>query len=315
MINLINMGESKRRRQSIVVKVDKKGLTRKMIGLLVGVGVLVLLIGFFLRLFAWDWSFGNTIAVVKGDEVYLVRYDPNDKLGVVWKLESEMQIPVVHSDGLIRLGGLWRYGEVEGDPGEVVKRSLTGYLGVWIDGYVYINDGGGEMVGWNWLMPGKIKSDVSLGDRWKFVSSWKGLREDQISEIKIGENLQEKVVWPDGTEVIEVSPDRIRLLTDQLFLDPELLEEDVLVKVVNASGVPGMARMMDRVMTNAGARVVEVSTAEETEGLCWYDVMDDTKRIVKWLDKVGCVRKERIEEDKGYELELWLGREWEKLYN
>jgi len=265
------------------------------------------------KAFAFNWKYGNTIAVISKDGVSIVRYTPGDKQALLWKLEPDLMVPVALSDGEYRLKALWRYGEVEGSAGEIVKDSLMGYVGVWIDGFIYLpNADLDNPVDWKWFRTGWKQTDIGIGDRWKFVSAYMGLREDQIVRLTIPENIEQIEEWPDGTRAVRVESERIRLLVDQEFLEGEILEKDVLVKVFNSSSSPGMARMMEHMVNNAGGRVVEVETADEKiADFCIFEANKQEKEMKEWLKKIGCKMKAETDE---IGVKIWVGEKWAERF-
>lgn len=50
-------------------------------------------------------------------------------------------------------------------------------------------------------------------------------------------------------------------LMQELFKDKTVSDEDMTIQIINASGVPGLANRLERVLTNKGANVISLRTA------------------------------------------------------
>ena len=248
------------------------------------------------------------ITVVVGDEwIRVVGVNSMAKRAIEVVVPGEVMVPLVGTQGELKAKSLWRFGENEGRPEEVVRQSLESWLGVKIDA-VWQGETAFE---WSRVWTGMSESKW---DSFNTVKAWKELREDQKESLRIPSRLTSMKVTPDGQTEVRVDKGGLWAWTMGLWASPEILAESLSFEVINASGESGMARLAEQMIKSAGGVVVSVDTAEVDDGLCWHEGGDGSESVsIEWLERqLGC--KERAGDRVGGDVRVVIGREWADRY-
>ncbi|MEK9171198.1 MAG: hypothetical protein AAB823_00640, partial [Patescibacteria group bacterium] len=113
---------------------------------------------------------------------------------------------------------------------------------------------------------GKLKF-VSLLETVKLVRFIKGLNDNQILKINIGESLAARIVAdPAGTELVEIDSEALSTQLSEWFKIESLRREGLTVAVVNVSGKTNAGGKLARQLEHVGIRVVTVSSGEGEPG-------------------------------------------------
>lgn len=265
----------------------------------------------------WDRELPLTLVIAGKDELGLLQIDPAGKRALLLQLPDNLLIGVAGVGSEFQAKSLWRFGEGEGRAGELVQSSVAAFAGVWVDGYLYVPDWHeGIPLTWGLLFRKDIQTNLNFYDRIAAVRAVAQLRSDQKALVNLPDNLLDEQTLPDGYVVASLNEQRLALLGRQYFATPSVLSDRRTLGLVNGSGVPGMARLLERMATSAGGAVVEVSEGEKNGNWCLVRYNGQVNGVVKWLKKrVGCCLEKTDWQRARAEVEVVLGEEWGKTFN
>ncbi len=269
-------------------------------------------VAFWIKTSHWDKNIPLTLVVVGPSRMGLFQIDVANNRAELLNLPQNLTVGVAGVGSQYQVKSLWRFGEIEGRAGEIVSSSIAAFSGVWVDGYIYDpNWTGGLPIRWSLLRSAGRKSNLSLFDLVAVVKATTGLRGDQVQQSEISSNLLQKKTSPDGYEIVSVNEQRLALVMRDLF-EVELVGADRrTISIANGSGVSGMARLFERMVTSAGGAVVEVKESEMVDGWCTVSYSGSSNGLVGWLNKrVGCRLAAGDEQQSRAEIVVTLAKQW-----
>jgi hypothetical protein len=89
---------------------------------------------------------------------------------------------------------------------------------------------------------------------------------DKMRLLLLSKNVTSNNNTIDQISLTKQTPETNTIITNALT-DQDLSSENISIQVVNATGVSGLGQRLERVLTNLGANVVDVSTAENTQNV------------------------------------------------
>ncbi len=280
-----------------------------------GILILVMVVGWLKLAVGSSWGDDRYYLMVVVEEKMLRVAGVNAKEGRLVELiiPDNMMIPVVGMSGSLKAGSLWQFAEGEGRAVGIVQSSLERWLGVKINGV--IRSKSLNRVGWKEVL---LTTDRQiLIDKIRWFRVLNKLRDDQKSRMVVPDEMLERKRYPDGEEVLIVDESRFGDWVGKLWNNAGLTNEEVKIKVINATGEEGIGRLAERMIRGAGGLVVKVESGERQVGGCWFvaEGAENQKETKDWLTKqMDCeVRKEGDKVSMG-EMELWLGEDWAKIY-
>lgn len=219
-----------------------------------------------------------------------------------WRLPGELLVPVKGMQGQLRLESLLEFAEDEGEPFEIVRRSLEILLGVEIETVIYQKKP---------LWIGGRRKNYGLVIK-KIAWWWRGQQRGESSWQKIDwpAGLGEEKLRPDGTKIREVEREEMWAYAREVLGTGRLRSEETGVRVINASEWGGMGYLATAMLEAEGAVVVEVR-AEEPEQMGCRAEGEGMNQIVKWMrTKWDCELSRKAGED----VTVRLGEEWGERY-
>lgn len=232
----------------------------------------------------WDGRTRFTVISV-GKNVVVESFDPAVGGGTRFSLPSDLEVETVGGRGKWRAGVLYKLVKKYG--AKWAADSVSDYLGV---GYTAERGGLGLVDRWHWW-------------RWRQRLEW---REVDI----VREGLVREVVEVDGQEAL-VLAENWQQVARKWFLSGRIANENMSVRIINASGIDGAGNNAARMIDVAGIRVNEVETGTTREGGCVFELEPGEKGGVgvAWLaSQLGC----KLE--KGDERVVILGKDYGKWW-
>jgi hypothetical protein len=80
-------------------------------------------------------------------------------------------------------------------------------------------------------------------------------------------------------------PEDATTITNSLT-DQEIADENISMEVINATNITGFGQRLSRVLTNMGANIVDVSTAQNTQKRTTIEYFGDKSYTVSRLEKL-----------------------------
>ncbi len=91
------------------------------------------------------------------------------------------------------------------------------------------------------------------------------------------------------------SDTQIDRLSEDFFEDPDIVAESISLEVVNATGVSGFGRRLERMLTNLGSQVISISTARKDETMTKLQYAESKSYTVEKLERILGVTAEKQE--------------------
>jgi len=251
--------------------------------LVMGVVMILALFGMSLRAYGqrvWKGDGRITIALKTGQSsstssgVYVVSFLESEKAVSVVSFPAGIQVDTSGGHGSWKIESLYPLGELNGKGGELLRRSLSEFLGVPIQGWIVdektdpalnreevIRDLQ-QILGKSLFTP-KI-TNLSLWDGSRLlltllftntsVGDWVDLSQTKI--------LTQRHL-PDGSQSFSADPALVDRLSQQLFSQPQLIDEALSIAVVNATDHQGLGTRAARLIANSGGEIVGVSDRKQ----------------------------------------------------
>lgn len=230
---------------------------------------------------------GRTNIIVDHGDISVVSIDRINNTAHIITLPPNLYVTVPKIGGTYRVSAVYEVGELngQGQGGYTLMRTAQDIFAVPINGYVKVQDSSGtkDMV----PLAAKKKfssvvflfkffhtrnfsetahTNLSARDIFSLWSAARKIRDDKLSYYKAdnsGEFKQSQLA--DGSKVLSVSDALLDSIIADSLKDPLVAKENAQVKIINASGASGAGGVLSRLVTNIGAQVVRVETAEELQ--------------------------------------------------
>lgn len=216
-------------------------------------------------LFGWNGKDPVNIVVTSEEKVWILGVRANEKKLVEISIPNNTIVPVA--------AGKWQAGSLRKLSGleknlNPLKSAGWELLEIPVDSVVEVANYEGENTNYvsQLKLLGKLKF-VSLLETVKLVRFIKGLNDNQILKINIGESLAARIVAdPAGTELVEIDSEALSTQLSEWFKIESLRREGLTVAVVNVSGKTNAGGKLARQLEHVGIRVVTVSSGEGEPG-------------------------------------------------
>lgn len=227
--------------------------------------VLCSLLFVFFWFFGWNGKDPVNIVVTSEEKVWILGVRANEKKLVEISIPDNTIVPVA--------AGKWQAGSLRKLSGleknlNPLKSAGWELLEIPVDSVVEIANYEGENT--NYVSQLKLLRKlkfVSFLETVKLVRFIKGLNDNQILKINIGESMAARIVAdPAGTELVEIDSEALSTQLSEWFKIESLRREGLTVAVVNVSGKTNAGGKLARQLEHVGIRVVTVSSGEGEPG-------------------------------------------------
>ena len=209
--------------------------------------------------------------ILQGTPVILVSLDPKEHSVTVVRFPDDLYVlEVVPNYGAYKMASVYKVGELDRRGGLVLSWTVSGLLGVPVDGYLVVNRRIGAQIKSFFLSPRILfdsPSDLNFFDRVRFVLALEQVRFDKINEVDLGK-MATALVLADGSAVLGVDKEQLDSLFAGYFGETGLREEGKRVEVLNSTPVVGLGNRAARVLTNIGLSVINVGSISDTLSQC-----------------------------------------------
>lgn len=249
--------------------------------------------------------------------VTLLSLNPRQNSAVVVRFPDDLYFPeVIHGYGQYLVSSIFAAGELDKRGGETLAGSVSEYLAVPVDGYLWSDREAFDLKGF-FLDPRLFggKRGISAWDLARFIWHWAILRPDRIKTFDLGK-VAVPLVLADGSTAKVIEPAELDSFLGGVFLEDSLRGEGWRVEVINTTKVAGLGARAVRLMTNIGLSVVNVDSSEEIAGRCQIVADDKSKssQTVKRIEGIhACLPAGRQGQSRA-EVTVFLGADYaEKL--
>lgn len=288
--------------------IDKK--TVNFFGFMFLIILISLLVYDVLRQGIYSSKIGMNVAVVGDKSVSLMLLRPDEGL-ISWvDLPSNMKVKIYNSSATYPIDSLWKYGNTERRPFEILERSLGTSLGVAIARTIKVDGDAKIETVLGSLHKIGLKTDISFRDKWlirNFVSDV--VDSKKVIEEAVPKKAFDEVVEPDGKVFLSVNS-VAELWTNSKFVLEPILSENVDVTVNNLTGQTGYGVAISKQVESAGMRVVEVkadkSDTVDGSGCIFYAPANSPVSAKFLIDNLFCHRLSATKEGRGKGIMIWL---------
>lgn len=274
----------------------------------------------------WDGQSRLNIALA-GEKTYLLSLDPVDSEIILVEIPSETIVEVAFGHGFYPIDSIFELSRLEKREGELLAETLENNFAVPVEGWFYslheINSSSVKEP--KSLLTRLIFSRIKPGAKtnlafWDLSRLW--LVSNNVSVFRANFfnlsnlNLLVEVELPDKTKALKIDEDRLDAFTQQHFQEKKLGGENLVVEVINSTGLPGLAEKGARLLTNIGVEVVGVGNQEEGVSRCLLIGESSVKKnylTKRMMEIFACDWQTSEERGKG-DLTLVLGEEFQKRF-
>jgi hypothetical protein len=231
--------------------------------------ILGFLLFFFVKTFknsVWDGRHQINFVVQEKQVVFYSFYPQQEVLNII-VFAGDTHIPTAGGFGEYPVANIYKLGELESVRGEkLLQLSLQEFLAVPVEGVV-INkktSGLGDFINfWTFAtcsFKNSCTTNLTAWDMLRLGISLTRLKAGQIKKINFSEtDFIEEQILPDGSQVAKPNYLKIDSLSLEYLSDPEILKENLTVKVLNATLNPGLVNKIGRLVKNMGLNLVNTS--------------------------------------------------------
>lgn len=226
---------------------------------------------------------------------------------------------VAHGYGQYPIGKVYEVGQLDSRGGEVLSDTVSIYLGVPVDGFFRLADYSTTDLKSNFMnIPSLLnaKSDVNLWDRLLMAKTLMGLRFDKVRTVDLSQK-SEQLLLADGSNAKVFIEEDLDKLIEGIFVEEDILKEDLRVQIVNTTDTPGLGNSLARLVSGLGATVIDVTTDDRNLAGCRIESLKKltkSKTVRRIAEILNCEVKEN--EDMGRaDVTIFLGLDQGKIFS
>lgn len=289
------------------------------------------------RSYTWDGKY-NINVILRGENTFLLSYNPKDKTVVLTPLPKNTYIDVAYGMGQWQLDSVYNLGETGKTNGiNLIEKTVSGFFGIPVDGYIELKgslfdkkpdqlvDGLKKGPLNIFSIISDLKSDLTL---WELIKLKFALSDVRFDKVKIVDLQKSDVLTseklPDKTEIYLVDNVRLDGILS-LLVDPVIRDESISISIFNGTDEPLLAQKGARILTNIGANVITTSnTNKKFKKTYVYGKESKTLTRIVQIFNSPCTTKEecdKIEPDLKSEtsfsradINVFLGADFADIY-
>jgi len=196
----------------------------------------------------WDGRSRIGIVSMKENELDITVFLPKQEKTVSFKAPLNTMGETPFGFGEYQLGSVYALGKLENEGGKLLMRTVQDNFSIFVSGFRV--EGGSNLTWWDslrvWWYEVLVASKKEVVD----------LSKEQVFEAS---------TLADGTKVFRIKTLLLDEVINQELFDEEMLQEELEVAVLNASGESGVASKVSRLIRNLGGDVTVVSSLEPVE--------------------------------------------------
>lgn len=245
-------------------------------------GFLIILFAFFFLspLLSGFQSFDRFNVVIAGKDFTVISISTLEKTATVIEIPASTLVSFPAFSSRYRIGAIPQLDNAERKNGRLILNGTTMFLGLPIDKWFIIED---EKVSFKSSEDVKrffsyrnlkknserILLQTQLGNLsfleniqlFQFIQN---LRPDKIDFFSLSESsILRDVKFADGSVAKEVDSDALDYFLKESFIEKHFLSEQLMIEVRNATNVSGQAVIVQRLLTNMGGDVINVTKTDD----------------------------------------------------
>jgi len=254
-------------------KSDFKTFLRAFFILIFGVGIFLGF--FFLGKSAINWDGKDDLNIMFiGDSFWLGNFSVKKQKLVLVSLPSELMVETYGGYGSYPVTSIWDlYRKEKKSAFSGCQETILRNLAVYADGYFYFGEeellkeeflkavktgkfGFFRFLQLHFKKDGSLLTNFSMLDYYRLMSGLKKLGPHQIEVINLSQKVLRKKHLADGSLSYTFDKEVLDSFLAEYFLDVGLVNEDLRIAVLNATGKKGLAQIASRIITNMGGKVI-----------------------------------------------------------
>jgi len=321
-------------------KSEQADRRRKRFGRVIYLLFLLVVTGFLIILFAFFFltpflskfqSFDRFNVVIAGKDFTVISISTLEKTATVIEIPASTLVSFPAFSTRYRIGALPQLDNAERKDGRLILNGTTMFLGLPVDRWFIIED---KKVSFKsaedikrFFSYRNLKQNsqsillhtrlgnLSFFENIQLSQFIESLRPDKIEFFSLSESsILRDVIFADGSVAKEVDPDALDYFLKGSFIEKHFLSEQLMIEVRNATNVSGQAVIVQRLLTNMGGDVINVTKTD--------DLNEKTMICVKSSDLLKSYTVLRIaniflskaslclEEENRADLTITLGRDY-----
>lgn len=266
----------------------------------------------------WDGKRTFYLVVQTGETSWLAKLDKQQEEVYVGQIPGNTLFRTAGGFGEYQAKHLYRLGEQEGVGGaELIRQSAVATFGLPVQAVIRFSAEAKTL-----HLPAILaKSLLGFGEtnltRWDRLRLWllvAGLRQDRLEQFSFIQvpGVSEKQ-RPDGVTVFTLDQDRLDRWLAQRFTSTELVNDPSTWEVINASGQPGLAAQVGRLLRNTGLQVVQVSEGEIPQEAIFTEANIDPSAVEWFSDFLNLPIVTKRPEGSRSDIVVGVGEEFARL--
>jgi len=303
------MGRSKKRpakwRQAQKQKTTERKVKQTVLGLCF-IGLILMLTGF-----NWLWQKASlslwdgraNFGVVEAEEAgfKLKIYLPSEPARLEMVIPENVMVWMSRDLGEYQLKSVFELGELDqGNGGKLLTRTVQEMMGVGVKGFKV-----------------KDRTNLSWWDEWRLL--WFKLKNSQLKAVNLKElGVLEEKSLNDGGKIYRLNEGLMDEWLNQNLFDWKIVEEDLSIALVNASGVEGVAKTVSRLVSNLGGevRLLRNGDVSEKSRILVGKQEDKKLRTVKVLSGVLGIKEVVVGEVEDFrtQMVIFIAKDYTEVY-
>jgi len=221
--------------------------------------------GFFLYKDSRWGKFDRFNVVIISKPVTFLSVNKSSQTAVVVTFPDDLYVSdLAYGYGAYRMGTVYSVGQLDRRGGETVAATVSDYLGVPVDGYIYSPKPTPADIKNFFVSPTNLlenHSNLNLLDRLQLAWAIFRLRFDKIKKKDLG-SFTEPLVLSDGSTALTLEREAVDSHLQDDFVENRIRDEAFRLEILNSTAVLGLGNRAGRVLSNIGSNVVNVGTLD-----------------------------------------------------
>lgn len=255
----------------------------------------------------------NVVIVAK--PVVFLSVNLPDQTAIAVIFPDDLHIPdLAYGYGGYGAAAIYSVGQLDKRGGETVAQTVSDYLGVPVDGYIYdpvrlSKDIRGFFLRANSII--SAQSNLNILDRGRLAWIMLQTRPDKIKPVDL-KDFAEPLVLADGEVALSTEKEVLDSKLSDDFTESRIRNENFRLEVINSTRVVGLGNRASRMFVNIGANVVNVGTIDIPSADCQIKATDKAKNsmTVARVAEIFACKISVLPEEGRAEIVLVLGQDY-----